>query len=376
MEDARAKRDSNLELMRIVLMLAIVAHHMAVNSGFFYSMSPTDLSAQAFFIKIWGMWGKTAINSFVLITGWFMCTSRLTWKKYVRLLAQVYFWGIVVWLALCVIYRAWPELDDFVTIVIAPLKYINGSFVASFLAMYLMIPFLNRLVGSLDRDAHLRLLALLLLIHTVATTFLDAPKAFSEFAWLCSVYLLAAYLRLHRPAWTEDRPLVSRLCLASIALSIMSVIVFMLINNAAETTVIDAYHLVSDSGKLLALTTGLLMFLWFKGLRLPRSKAINAVSATVFGVLLIHAHSDAMRALLWGSGGIFDVRHMYETCGLWGFALRSAAAVAIVFTVCSLCDMLRIRFLEPPFLRWLDERGKGIEARARGLLDAVADKLA
>lgn len=361
--------------MRIVLMLAIIAHHMVVNSGSFYLMSPTDLSAQAFFIKLWGMWGKTAINSFVLITGWFMCTSRLTWKKYVRLLAQVYFWKLAVWIFFCAIYRTWPQPGDFVAILVYPFKHVDNGFMASFLAMYLMIPFLNRLAGALERGAHLRLLALLLGVYTVSTTFLGAPKAFSEFAWYCTLYLLAAYLRRYAPAWTKDHRLVGCLCLISIVLSIVSVIVFMLANNAAGWTVIDAYYLVSDSGKLLALTTGLLVFLWFKGLELPYSKAINAISATTFGVFLIHTHSDFMRSWLWGSGGIFDVRYLYQTCGPLELALRCAFAVVFVFAACSACDMLRIRFLEPRFMGWFDAHGEAIEARVRAVTDAIANRI-
>ena len=51
----RAQRDSNLELMRIVLMFVIVAHHFVVNSGVLGIIAPTDLSANAVFIRLWGM---------------------------------------------------------------------------------------------------------------------------------------------------------------------------------------------------------------------------------------------------------------------------------------------------------------------------------
>lgn len=369
----RAQRDSNLELMLIVLMFVIVAHHFVVNSGVLGIIAPTDLSANAVFIRLWGMWGKTAINAFVLITGWFMCTSRLTWQKYVRLLAQVYFWKIVVWLALCLFFRTWPEPGAFLDIVFSPFRYINNSFLASFLAMYLMIPFLNRLLSALDRGAHLRLLALLVGINTVVTTFLFAPEAFSEFVWYCTLYLLAAYLRMHPPAWTENRRTVSVLCVASLILSIVSVVAIMLLNNAFGKMVESPYYLVEDSGKLFALTSGALVFLWFKGLKLPCNKAINAISATVFGVLLIHAHSDAMRALLWGRGGIFDVQAAFASFGLAQLVLWSVFAAAIVFVVCSALDWLRIRFVEPRFLKWLDAHGEAIETRVRSLTDALAD---
>ena len=79
------KRQSNLELYRIVCMLFIIGHHYVVNSGIantlFWdteSMSPIN----RIYLFSLGAWGKTAINSFVLITGYFMCNSTI-FKKVV-----------------------------------------------------------------------------------------------------------------------------------------------------------------------------------------------------------------------------------------------------------------------------------------------------
>lgn len=85
---------SNLELFRIIAMLLIVAHHYVVNSGLleFITAEPTSLRAQTY---LWfGIWGKTGINCFMMITGYFMCKSKITIKKFVKLLFQKYFYNI------------------------------------------------------------------------------------------------------------------------------------------------------------------------------------------------------------------------------------------------------------------------------------------
>ena len=85
---------SNLELFRIIAMLLIVAHHYVVNSGLleFITAEPTSLRAQSY---LWlGIWGKTGINCFMMITGYFMCKSKITIKKFVKLLFQKYFYNI------------------------------------------------------------------------------------------------------------------------------------------------------------------------------------------------------------------------------------------------------------------------------------------
>ena len=75
------RRSSNLELFRIITMLLIVAHHYVVNSGLTATDGPIFsnlLSWKSIFLLLFGAWGKTGINYFVLITGYFMCKSNIT----------------------------------------------------------------------------------------------------------------------------------------------------------------------------------------------------------------------------------------------------------------------------------------------------------
>lgn len=70
------ERESGIELLRIVAMLMIIAHHFVNNSGISHLYDYSHPSWRMFFLVVWGMWGKTAINAFVLITGYFMCEGR------------------------------------------------------------------------------------------------------------------------------------------------------------------------------------------------------------------------------------------------------------------------------------------------------------
>ena len=71
-------RDSNFELYRIVAMLLIIAHHFVVNSGILDKAYEAPLSANSIFLFLFGAWGKTGINCFMMITGYFMCKSKIT----------------------------------------------------------------------------------------------------------------------------------------------------------------------------------------------------------------------------------------------------------------------------------------------------------
>ena len=68
---AKAVRNSNLELYRVIVMVLIVAHHYFVNSGLVELASTSQDSFKSIYLYLFGMWGKTGINCFVLITGYF-----------------------------------------------------------------------------------------------------------------------------------------------------------------------------------------------------------------------------------------------------------------------------------------------------------------
>ena len=55
------RRESNIELYRIVLMLPIIAHHYVVNSGLLEIIYENPLSGKSFFLFIFGAWGKVGI---------------------------------------------------------------------------------------------------------------------------------------------------------------------------------------------------------------------------------------------------------------------------------------------------------------------------
>lgn len=74
-------------------MLLIIAHHFVVNSGVLDKMYEAPLSANSIFLFLFGAWGKTGINCFMLITGYFLCKSNITLKKYIKLISEVLFYN-------------------------------------------------------------------------------------------------------------------------------------------------------------------------------------------------------------------------------------------------------------------------------------------
>ena len=286
----RGGRSSNIELFRILSMLMIVAHHYVVNSGLMNCIdAQSTLRFQDYFLLLFGWGGKTGINCFVLITGYFMCTSHITKKKLFKLLGEVYFYAVALWgIFFTAGYEAF-SIKGFLKMLF-PFYDVADNFTACFLLFYLLIPFLNKLIHALSEKEHLQLLL-----------------------WCLGVYVLL-------PSFVKA--MLSRMVGKGVGI---------------------CYFFVADSNKVLALVTSVGAFLFFKNLKIGYSKAINTIAASTFGVLQIHANSDTMRRWLW-----VDVCNNVGAYQGGNVIIHAIVSVVAIYTVCTIIDMVRIRLIEQP----------------------------
>ena len=344
----KKERNSNIELFRIITMFIIVAHHYVVNSGVAKLILDSKLSFNSIYLLLLGWGGKTGINCFVMITGWFMCKSRLTVRRYLKLLFEVEFYRFIMYFVFLITGYSSFSFAGFIKS-ITGFYSVGTGFTSSFLVFYLFIPFLNILIDAMNKKQHLCLLSLCLFIHTILPTFVLANPAFSYVIWFMIIYLVAAYLRCYPDKFTENSCLWKIVFWISLVLSLSSVLVGAIVERYFGCTWLH-YHFVADSNKILALVTAVSSFMFFKNLNIKNNRFINSVAASSFGVLLIHAASDSMRRWLWGD--VFNNVSYFDSKYL---IIHSIIAICVVYVICTILDMIRIRFIEKPFFKCLDK---------------------
>ena len=347
-------RNSNLELYRIIVMLAIVAHHYVVNSGLIYGdevITEHYFSSPSLFYWLFGMWGKTGINCFVLITGYFMCTSKITLRKFLKLILQVEFYNIAIGAIFLFSHYNGYTVKDYLLHLI-PIKSVSDDFTVCFILFWLTIPFLNILVKNMSQRQHLWLILLCVFIYTFILYIPYGYVTMNYVSWFIVLYFISSYIRMYPESIyrSESAKVWGWLSLATVLLAMASV-AFLLWRNDAFDRTKPVFFFVSDSNAILALLVGVTTFMFFKNLRIPQSRFINAVASTTFGVLLIHANSDAMRQWLW-KDTVDCVGHYNDTY----YYLYAPAAVLCIFAVCSFIDYIRIHTLEKWFFAWYDRK--------------------
>ena len=344
-------RSSNLELYRIMCMLMIVAHHYVVNSGLTEPDGPlmTDFtSGNSIFLTLFGAWGKTGINCFLMITGYFMCTSKITVRKFVKLMAQIYFYR---WIFFLIFLSEGYETASPIRLVklVMPFWGFTDGFTPCFIAFWLIIPFLTFLVQNMNKRQHELLLLLLLTYYSLLGSIPTFSVKFNYITWFSIIFFIASYIRLYPHPIFERKSMWSWLTLISVLLAIASILGLRILLGGRLGM---GYFFVADSNKIFAVLVAVCSFLWFKNLNIKYSKTINAFGAATFGVLLIHANSDAMRTWLWKD--TVDVVGHYSM-PLGEIILYSIGVVLAVFIICNLIDQLRIATLEKWFFKWYDK---------------------
>lgn len=336
------QRSSNLELYRIICMFLILAHHF---TQYFY-LSNLPYCDKTIFLNILGMWGKTGINCFLMITGYFMCKSDITIRKFLKLILEVYFYRLTIAaIFFCLGMESLTPLK--IVQLISPIWNIETNFVDCFIVFFLTIPFWNILIKNMSKKQHELLLVLLLSIYSILGSTLVFHITFNYVTWFGIIYLISSYIRLYPKYYYSNVRLWGTLTVIFIIMSIASVFAFRYILGSLS------WNMVSDSNKFFAVATAVSSFMLIKNIHIPYNRWINMIGGSTFAVLLIHSHSDVMRKWLFidtmNTSGIFEKEFPQ-------MVLSCIIGLIIVFSLCIIIDRLRILFIEIPLFKWYDKK--------------------
>lgn len=346
-EDSLVKppRSSNFELLRIVAMFLIVAHHYVVNSGVTGLFDKHNPCGNMIFLQLAGAWGKVAINAFVLISGYFMCTSSLTPRRYLKIFLEWAFYACVMYAVMVIAGYEQLTPAGVSMLFMDMFTSVNKLFFASFMWFYLGIPFYNVLVRNLDRAKLYAMTGLLLAFFILPGALFKNQAVRSEVFWYMTVYFVGACIRLHPRKWMDSAGICGVLCLSCLAIACIAIVAGDYWHSQGAKFLCSLLG-VRLTNTPMSFALGTSLFLFFRNLRLGVVPAINRIAASMFAVLCIHAASNAVRICLWRDVCNVKAAYSLPLAQLAGHLLLSVVAI---MAACVMVDMCRIRWIEKPF---------------------------
>ncbi|WP_191668380.1 acyltransferase family protein [Limosilactobacillus walteri] len=191
-----SKRQSNIEMLRIVLILmVIILHYLNGEMGGALSHSKmTELYVSHFMESLC----IVAVNTFILITGYFSYKKNsVNVNKTVKLFLIMFFYGLVLTMPILFYKGTLMSLNGIWMII--TLSF-SQWFVVIYSILYLLIPYINKLLGTISK----RQLQILLMINFIffycwPTFFTNVTLADSGYGIInfINLYLVGAYIRLY-----------------------------------------------------------------------------------------------------------------------------------------------------------------------------------
>lgn len=184
------KRDSSIELLRIIAMLMIVLHHLCL-----YGYELGNSSGSVDLVRnLLMLGGKIGVDVFVLISGFFLASGKIKTSSFLRVLLEAWFYSFAIGLA-CFAFL--PGAFDAKTFLKSFLVTDGGLpwFVAAYLGMYLAAPWLAKLSSALEQKSFRQMVLVGFVVFSAIPTIADLKFVTSNFAWFCYLFLVACYIR-------------------------------------------------------------------------------------------------------------------------------------------------------------------------------------
>lgn len=330
------KRQSNIEFLRIFSMILIVAHHY-VNHGGSYWCAGNKMNI---FISTALMIGGTlGVNLFVMITGYFMINKSFQWIRIIRLEVAVLFYSILFYGIACFVWHT--ETISFLSlrnILLPTLTNLETQywFIPCYFALLFISPFLNILIQNISREQYKRLLLILLLLGSIVPTlFQTTPLYDGNFMVFVIMYLLGGYVSKYSITIKAERNYLMGLLVGTgyILLAFFTFI-FKQYPQKLSGWGLNEYALWARYSFFI-IGLAIILFIFFKQMKIHDNKIINTISATTVGIYLIH-DNVYVRGYLWSK--VLYAQNYYNSPRL---LLHAVFCVIMVFVVCSVIEYIR-----------------------------------
>jgi len=336
--EAIKKRDTNIELLRIIAMLMIIGHHFAVHGGFFFQNR--QITGNMLFLQWLSIGGKIGVNLFVLISGYFLtAASGIRIQKAVTLWLQIFFYSVVIYLIFCLTGLTGFSVRGLVE-ALFPILSKQWWFASSYFLLYLLFPVINRGLGKLSQRKHLLLLAVLAVFWYGIPVFTWLPERLRDLLWFLFLYCTSGYLRLYNCA-AKQRAITwlmigGGLLLLSFGYAVVLLNFLVRYQERYETAYFQTWQ-------ILMLLTAIPLLLGFVRLKVKNNALINKMAAASFGIYLIH-DSNYVRYFLWRD--LLKSAAYRDSAALIPYAI---AMVMLVYLVCLVLESVRSALLNSAF---------------------------
>lgn len=345
-------RMANLELLRCVAMMMVVIMHYLGKGNLLADLTEPQLTGTELAAWLLEAFCIVAVNVYMFISGFFLCTSSFKVSRLIQLWLQVWVYSVGIGLlgALTGVMTGTDVDIHFMLTLLFPVSMGHYWFMTAYVFLYLMLPFVGTAVRRMDKRQLQAALALLLfafcIIKSVLPVRFETDGQGYDCLWYLCVFVTAAYVRRFGGGFLEKRRLGPVLygggCLLIFAATLLLRRIY-LRSGSLDTML----KFCMEYNHILPFLAAIGLFLIFYRIKIHGKAAIliNRVAPYTLGVYLLHENLGLRYTWQnWLGAGKAAEAMKEGSAGAFGLLLFwTAAATAAVFVCGVLADVLRKR---------------------------------
>lgn len=289
------KRMANLELLRCVAMMMVIVLHYLGKSGLLADLtgeSLGDVGTAAWLLEAFCI---VAVNVYMLISGYFLCTTSFKLSRLIQLLIQIWLYSVifgVLGAATGIIAETPVDIHYFLTLIF-PVSMEHYWFLTAYVYLYLLLPFVGAAVKRMTKQQMQIVIALLLItfcaLKSILPLRLEMDEKGYDCLWYLCVFVTAAYIRRFGVRFLEKRGraifLYAACCLLAFAGTMALHFFYVRTGSLGRMT-----GMCLEYNHIFPFLAALGLFRFFAGME-PKgriARVINRIAPYTLGVYLLH----------------------------------------------------------------------------------------
>lgn len=269
-------RKSNLDLLKVVATIMILILHYLNGSIGGALKETTDATSNYYIIRYVESFCIVAVNCFVLITGYFMINKKMIRiNKAINLILISLFYSIIFYLTSVLLKINIFKFDDLLTSLMV--MYNPKWFIVAYIGLFLLIPYLNKIILGMNNYQYRKFLILLIIILSIIPTMFPKvcynDNGYGILSFIL-IYFIGGYLKLYYQPQKSKVYYLAIYILCAILTSILA------INNVLEYNWWNYNSIVNIIGSMS-------LFLFFLKFGF-KSKIIDYLATFSLSIYIIH----------------------------------------------------------------------------------------
>lgn len=320
------KRNSSIELLRILAMIMIIFSHYCYNN---VNSLELPFSVNKVFLQVLFL-GNLGSALFFLISGYFAVNNTFKLNKLLKLIFQVLFYSLGLYVVLTLLgiipFSIFELLKS-----LFPIIFEQYWFISVYIILYLLSDYIVKMFKCLDRKDFRRVILILVVIWFVIPTVTTYTLYGEPFGRAFIAYIIVIYFNLYNDNIINNKYNKKMLFLGSI-LIVMSSLVLNLLSIKFSIFNHGTMLVLPQSFVQLGVAVGLFSLFISKKFN---NRLIDMISGTVFGIYLLHNNPNITN-YLWNN--IFHIKKYVDSSYM---ILEMLGVVTLIFVSCSLIEIIR-----------------------------------